>query len=190
MARRPRKALTSIFQLKVTLRDVKPPVWRRILVSADITLGDLHTVLNEAMGWRNSHLHQFRLLDRTFGDPRLDDARELGFEDERRFKLKQLIGASQSIAYEYDFGDGWMHTVTLEKVPDVDRRLHYPVCIGGARACPPEDCGGPGGYENLLASLADPNHEEHDELTTWVGGYFDAEGFDVNRTNYALRELA
>ncbi|MHB8878879.1 MAG: plasmid pRiA4b ORF-3 family protein, partial [Myxococcaceae bacterium] len=187
--RRTRKAPTSIFQLKVTLQGVQPAVWRRLLVPADIALARLRMAINEAMGWWNAHLHQFRLRDRTFGDPSVDDTGDLEFEDERRAKLNQLVGAGQALVYEYDFGDGWDHEVLVEEAPDVDERLSYPVCIGGARACPPEDCGGTGGYENLLAQLADPSHEEHDSSLTWVGGHFDPEGFDVNRTNRALRDM-
>lgn len=189
MPRRVKKAPTSIFQIKVTLVEIEPPVWRRLLVPADVTLARLHSVINQAIGWWNSHLHQFLLRDRVFGDPRMDDSGELEFEDERRFKLNQLVGAGQTIMYEYDFGDGWTHEVLVEKVHEVDDRLSYPLCIAGARACPPEDCGGPPGYENLLEQLADPAHEEHNSSLTWVGGHFDPEGFDVNRTNRALREL-
>jgi hypothetical protein len=91
--------------------------------------------------------------------------------------------------YEYDFGDDWVHEVEVDERLGSDARLSYPLCIGGSRACPPEDCGGPSGYEELLAGLADPRDPQHEELLTWVGGHFDREGFDVNRTNRALREI-
>jgi hypothetical protein len=175
-----------VFQIKVTLLDVEPPVWRQLLISADTNLARLHAVLNEAVGWQNSHLHEFRLRDRTFGGPRIDDEGDV--EDERRFKVNQLLSVGQSIEYAYDLGDGWTHAVMVEKLLDLDPCIHYPLCVAGARSCPPEDCGGVGGSENLLAALADPNHEEHDELTTWVGGTFDPAGFDLNRVNRALRE--
>lgn len=188
MPKRTRKALTNIFQLHVELEDISPPVWRKVLVPSNITLAALHTALNELMGWTNSHLHQFLLRDRIFGDKRADDFGELEFEDEKKFCLDDLIGEGQVISYEYDFGDGWTHHVKVEKKLEFDRRLAYPLCVAGARACPPEDCGGPPGYESLVAKLRDPKDAEHDDLVTWVGGFFDPEGFDVNRTNNGLRE--
>lgn len=187
MPRRLIKVPSSVFKLKVTLRHIEPAVWRGLLVPADIVLPRLHLVLNEAMGWTNSHLHMFKLRDRKFGDTRAPDAGELQIEDERKVTLDALLGPGQKLAYDYDFGDGWRHEVLVEKQHDVDERVTYPLCIGGARACPPEDCGGPPGYEQLLAALIDEDHEEHDRLLTWIGGHFDPEGFDVNRTNFALR---
>jgi hypothetical protein len=189
MAKRIQKRTASILQLKITLDHVEPAIWRRLLVPSDITLGTLHFVLNEAMGWTNSHLHAFALRDRTFGDPGLDPDGELGHEDERKVMLDRLVAEKQSLRYEYDFGDSWEHEVLVEKRLEVDARFHYPLCIGGERACPPEDCGGPPGYAGLVVALADANSAEHDELRTWVGGHFDPEGFDVNRTNQALRHM-
>src|SRR5690606_38131414 len=103
--------------------------WRRLLVPADIPLGKLHFVLNEAMGWTCSHLHSFVLRDRMFGDPRFDVDHELGFEDERKVKLNGLVGEGQMLRYEYDFGDSWEHEVLVEKRLEVDERLVYPLCI-------------------------------------------------------------
>lgn len=182
------KKSTDAFRLHVELEGVAPRVWRKLLVPSSVALADLHTALNEAMGWTNSHLHQFILRDRRFGDVTMPDAGELDFEDERKVRLDALIGEGQSIGYEYDFGDGWRHHVEVEKKLPLDHRLSYPLCLGGARACPPEDCGGPGGYEHLLGILRDGKNREYDDTITWVGGHFDPEGFDVNRTNAALRE--
>jgi hypothetical protein len=190
MVKRVRKSTASVFQLLVTLDQVEPTIWRRLLVPTDITLGKLHFVLNEVMGWTCSHLHSFGLRDRRFGDPRLDPDRELGFEDERKVKLESLVGEKQSLRYDYDLGDSWEHEVLVEKRLEVDERLCYPLCIGGARACPPEDCGGVPGYARLVAALTDSDDAEHDELLTWVGGHFDPEGFDANRTNQALHAIA
>jgi hypothetical protein len=184
-----RKRPTSILQLEVTLLEVEPPVWRRLLVPSDITLARLHPVLQEAMGWTNSHLHQFVLRDRRFSDPRFDDTGELEFEDERKVTLGSLVGPGQALVYEYDFGDGWEHQLQVEQALEPDARLSYPLCTGGARACPPEDVGGPPGYEDFLKALRNPEHEEHDETLTWIGGAFDPEGFDLNRINAALRAL-
>jgi hypothetical protein len=186
--KRATKKPAAVFRLHIELEDVSPPVWRKLLVPSNITLADLHTALNEVMGWTNSHLHQFILRDRRFGDVTMPDSEELELEDERKVRLDALVGERQSIGYEYDFGDGWLHHVEVEKKLEFDARLPYPLCVGGARACPPEDCGGAGGYEHLLEVLKDEKDEEHDDLVTWVGGHFDPEGFDVNRTNSGLRE--
>lgn len=179
-----------ILQLKVTLQHIHPPIWRRLLVPADITLAKLHFVVNEAMGWTCSHLHSFAFEDRTFGDPKLDRDGELGFEDERKVKLSALVDHGGSIAYAYDFGDGWEHEIEIEASIEADSRFKLPLCVGGARACPPEDCGGLPGYERLYEVLLDSTHPEFDETVTWVGGFYDPESFDTNRTNQALRALA
>ncbi len=154
----------------------------------NITLEELHYAVNEAMGWTNSHLHQFLLGDRCFSDKTMPDAEVHDFEDERTVHLGSLLTEGDTIGYEYDFGDGWSHRVKVEKALKFDGRLAYPLCIGGARACPPEDCGGPGGYEDFLKALRNKKNPRHNELTTWIGGHFDPESFDVNRTNAALRE--
>ena len=187
MARRTRTS-TEILQVKVTLNGIRPLIWRHLLVRSDMTLARLHFALQEAMGWTNSHLHMFVIGDRRIGDLRQDEG-ELGLEDERKVKLGELIGPGQSLTYEYDFGDGWIHEVKVEKGLERDERLHYPLCVGGARACPPEDVGGDGGYEDFLAALADPDHERHDDYVSWAGGVFDPEGFDLNAVNRALRGL-
>jgi hypothetical protein len=190
MPRRSPPARAPIFQLKVTLEGVKPPVWRRLLVPADIPLHTLHAVLQEAMGWTDSHMHQFSLRDRRFGAP-LDDSvlGEPGMEDERKVRLQELVGLGQSLRYEYDFGDGWLHSVLVEQQLEPDPRFTYPSCTGGARACPPEDCGGPLGYARLLKILKDSSHPEHDDTVTWLGGVFDPNGFDLNSVNMALAAM-
>lgn len=182
MPRRTRKPKPSVYQLHITLNEVEAPVWRRVLVPSDLKLDQLHLVLNEAMGWTNSHLHQFVFGKRTFADPDFDEGDDC--EDERGVSLDGLVGVGDRFVYEYDFGDDWVHEVKVEKKLPFDERFVYPVVIGGARACPPEDCGGPPGYERLLEALL---NDDDDELVTWVGGFFDPDGFDVNRTNQALR---
>jgi len=177
----------DIFQLKVTLIDVEPAVWRCLLVPASMTLGKLHNVLQIAMGWTESHLHCFMFGDRRFGRPDLEDFAE-DLEDERRVRLLSLIRRKEdALLYEYDFGDGWKHAIEVETTLHPDERLAYPLCIGGAGACPPEDCGGTYGYEHLLRVLAKPKDPEHDHLLAWVGGYFDPAGFDANAVNKTLR---
>lgn len=190
MPRRSPRARAPIFQLKVTLQGVKPPVWRRLLVPADIALHQLHAVLQEAMGWTNSHMHQFSLRDRSFGVVSSHEGMgEPCLEDERKVRLQELVGLGQSLLYEYDFGDGWLHSVLVEQQLEPDPRFTYPSCIGGARACPPEDCGGPLGYARLLKSLKDTSHPEHDDTVTWLGGVFDPKGLDLNSVNRALAAL-
>lgn len=175
-----------VYQLKVTLLEVSPAVWRRLLVSSDVTLEELHHLLQETVGWTDSHLHRFTLGERRFGNLRHFEGEDPGLENERRARLDHLVGNGEVLLYEYDFGDGWVHEVRVEKVLELDHRITYPLCTSGARACPPEDCGGPHGYERLLETLADASHEKHDDMLRWVGGYFDPRGFDANRVNRAL----
>jgi hypothetical protein len=190
MAHRSSPARKPIFQLKVTLEGIKPPVWRRLLVPADIRLHKLHDVLQQVLGWTNSHLHQFSLRDRRFGPTSIDEViQDLDMEDERKVRLQELVGPEQSLRYEYDFGDGWLHSVLVEQQLESDPRLHYPLCIGGARACPPEDCGGPPGYAHLLRVLNDTSHPEHGDTVTWIGGVFDPKGLDLNAVNMALAAM-
>jgi len=184
----PRTKAHQIYRLKVTLAEIQPPVWRRLLVPAEMTLAKLHHVLQDAMGWTNSHLHCFEVDGRRIGMVGVEeDHPEL--EDERRVRLASVLPKKGAkLVYRYDYGDDWEHVVEVEDVPAPDRRLSYPLCTGGGRACPLEDCGGAGGYENLLTVLASPEHEEHDEMLTWVGGHFDPEGFDANTVNRLFRD--
>jgi hypothetical protein len=182
-----RTAADAILQLKVTLVEVEPRVWRRLLVPAGITLAKLHAALQDAMGWTNSHLHSFEVAGRRIGMVGVEeDSPEL--EDERRVKVSSVLPKKgATLVYRYDYGDDWEHLVEVEEVTSPDRRHSYPLCIAGARACPPEDCGGPFSYGEFIKALADPRHEEHDQNLTWVGGHFDPDSFDVNAVNRLLR---
>ena len=183
--RRGQRALPPVIQFKITLDHIEPPIWRRILLTGDLTFADVHLILQAAMGWQNSHLHEFRLGDRRVGVP---DPEAGEIEDERKVRLAQVeLQAGETFRYVYDFGDGWTHAILVEKVVPADTRFLYPVCMAGARACPPEDSGGPPGYAEFLRKISDPEDEEHDHMVAWIGGVFDPEGFDVNRTNAALR---
>lgn len=178
------KSSFKIYKLKVTLERIAPPIWRRVLVPSDATFADLHRVIQESMGWLDYHLHVFRIGDRHIG-MRHEDSDD---EDGRKVSLDSVVDKRGTVfSYEYDFGDGWDHLIKLEEVLDPDPRVTYPICIAGARACPPEDSGGPGGYQDLLEILASPKHPEHDDRLSWLGGLYDPEGFDVNRVNAALR---
>jgi hypothetical protein len=180
----------KIYQLKITLKYIRPPIWRRIEVPSDVTLPQLHLVLQAAMGWTNSHLHQFRVGKTYYGNSDVGEFGELNLKDETKLRLSKLLTKpKQKIVYEYDFGDGWEHEILLEKALPRDSRVRYPRCLGGARACPPEDCGGIGGYANFLAAIRDPDHEEHEEYLEWIGGEFDPGEFDVEDFDNALRYL-
>ncbi|MBN1659996.1 MAG: plasmid pRiA4b ORF-3 family protein [Anaerolineae bacterium] len=182
-----KKSTTPIYQVKVTLEESKPPIWRRILVPGDATLARLHTIIQIAMGWSDSHLHQF-IVGRTFyGEPHPDYGNEM--RDERRVRLNQVVPEpGMRFRYEYDFGDSWMHTLLVEKILEPGPGQRYPVCVKGERACPPEDVGGVWGYEDFLEAIGDPDHPEHEEYLEWAGDDFDAEAFDLQETNDLLRE--
>ena len=176
-------ASKNIITLKVTLRGAKPPVWRRLVMPGTMTLADLHQAIQAAMGWHDSHLHAFDIGGEQYGDQHsVDDV-----YDENRVTLNGLLRSPVvRFTYTYDFGDNWEHTVAFEKSEAALERASYPVCITGKRNCPPEDCGGVWGYEELLAILADPTHPEHAERIDWLGEAFDPDKFDLERANTML----
>jgi hypothetical protein len=174
-----------IYQLKVTLAGPRPPIWRRVLVASSATLGDLHDIVQVAMGWMDSHLHQFEAKGQLYGKPGSDSY--LPMRDDARTRLDQLLTQPKdSILYEYDFGDSWTHQIVLEKIVPASPELKVPQCIAGARACPPEDCGGVFGYAELLQALKDPSHPEHEDMLEWLGGNYDPAFFDLEAVNKQL----
>jgi hypothetical protein len=176
----------TIYQLKVTLKHARPAIWRRLQVRSDIKLGKLHLVLQDALGWTHSHLHQFLVGEQRIGMTEIDDGFGDDLEDENRVKLSQIAVEKSRFVYEYDFGDSWRHEILVETVlPAVDG-IRYPICTAGKRACPPEDCGGVGGYERLLEIIADPDHEEYTSMLEWLGAPFDPEAFDLERANVLM----
>ena len=176
-----------VLQLKIVLEDIDPPIWRRVVVGADATLHGLHEIIQTTMGWHDSHLYRFDVNDAAYSDLALWDDPPADARDARRTRVVDLeLSAGASFQYEYDFGDGWLHRLEVEQVHEVEDGAGRPSCLGGARACPPEDCGGPGGYQELLGILADPAHPEHDERREWVGEDFDPESFDVASVNARL----
>jgi hypothetical protein len=184
----PTPAVFLIYQLKVTLTGVKPQVWRRLLVPSTLSLEKLHQILQVALGWTDSHLHEFAAHGLTYGMPHSEY--ENATRDEADVLLSEvLVKEKESLIYEYDFGDGWEHIVLLEKVLSTTPDMNVPICIAGARACPPEDCGGPGGYEELLAAIRDPAHQEHATLLEWIGDDFDPDHFDQTRINDELARI-
>ncbi len=177
-----------IYQLKISLGESKPPIWRRIHVKSDITLAKLHDIFQIAMGWTNSHLHQFIIHGVEYGIP--DPDYDMDMEDEKKVKLGELIFAEkEKFFYEYDFGDSWEHEILVEKILPIEKGLHYPICLKGKRACPPEDCGGIWGYSEFLEAIEDVNNPEHDDMLEWVGEEFDPETFDIDSINQGLKYI-
>jgi hypothetical protein len=187
----PRIKSQSVYQLKITLRDIRPPIWRRVLVRTDITLGHLHWVIQFAMGWTNSHLHSFSIqgVDYSMSMPDLD-LDELDMRDEQSVMLSKVTtGEKVKFFYLYDFGDSWEHEVVVEKVLTAESDTSYPVCIKAKRACPPEDCGGTWGYQTLLKAIKDPRHPEHAFRREWVGSSFDPEDAELDEINTLLKTI-
>lgn len=179
----------TIFQFKVTLKEIQPPIWRRFQVRSDITFRDLHDTLQVVMGWWDYHLHLFQ-----YGKLLLTDADTLaewgeeGLRDDTTPLNRLLIVEGASLTYEYDFGDSWQHELVLEVMLPEEETAVYPRCLAGGRACPPEDCGGVWGYEEFLEAIGDPQHEEHETYLEWAGGAFDPEAFDLNKVTRQFRE--
>jgi hypothetical protein len=177
----------SLAQIKVTLQDTDAPVWRRLLVPASIPLDRLDRVVQAAMGWTNSHLHMFSHQTGRYGIPDFD----LPLHDERKASLRDLASREgDTLGYEYDLGDSWEHEILLEKMISADPNRRYPNCVAGERSCPPEDCGGAPGYQNLIATLADPGHPDHEDMLRWLGigkgSDFDPTRFDLADANRRL----
>lgn len=177
----------KIYQIKIVLREVKPPVWRRLLVSSDTNLYELHKIFQLAMGWSNGHLHNFIIEKKDYSIPSEDDWKPV--LDEREFTLSDVAEEEgKRFLYEYDFGDDWGHDVLVEKILPVETDGVYPRCTGGKRACPPEDVGGSWGYERFLQAVKDPEHEEHESWKEWVGRDFDPEEFNLEDTDDIVRD--
>lgn len=177
-----------IYQIKVSLRGAKPPIWRRLLVPGDITLNRLHQTILAAFGWHGGHLHVFDTAYGQFGQA----DRDLGHRSDGPVTLEQVAPAiKDKIRYTYDFGDDWEHDILVEKTTPAHPAASYPVCVGGRRAAPPDDCGGIWGYQELIEVLTDPNHPEHLERLEWLGldhsDQFTPETFDLDQVNQRLR---
>ena len=163
MAKKP----AVIYQLKIQLQGSKPPIWRRVEVLSDITLDTFHEVIQAAMGWDDSHLHNFEQNDRIFepDNDSMGDGFDMEGEDESKFTLEQLLTTpKEKLEYTYDFGDSWDHTITLEKILEPDAKVQYPRCTKGKSACPPDDCGGIWGYYEMLEAIKDPEHPDFSTL--------------------------
>lgn len=182
---------TKIYQLKISLRGITPPIWRRFHVPSDTRLSTLHPIIQVVMGWTNSHMHQFKVGKTYYGETYPDDMDGMPeTRDERKAKLEELVSRPRAkFVYEYDFGDSWEHEIALEKILPAEAGVKYPVCLEGQRACPPEDCGGVWGYVDLLTVLQDEEHPEHEEMLEWLGEEFDPEAFRLAEINAALKRI-
>jgi hypothetical protein len=184
-----------IYQLKITLSRSKPTIWRRFLVKSEINLYKLHSVIQIVMGWTNSHMHHFRKDNVFYGTPHPD--MELGWAlnskfktvDEEKYKINEVLTRPKmKIQYEYDFGDSWWHELVLEKILEREGKP-TPICVEGAMACPPEDCGSPGGYYTMLETMENPEDPEYDEICDWMGDEFDPEEFNIEEINKGLKRI-
>lgn len=184
------KKPSMVYQFKITLDDIKPPVWRRIQVPESYSFWDFHVAIQDAMGWLDCHLHQFEVINPKYGERDL-----IGIPDDEwgsepviagwKTPIKRYFSPANTKAkYDYDFGDDWRHKILLEEILPAVPLVEYPLCIAGKRACPPEDCGGPWGYEDLLNIIGDPNHEEHQNMMEWLGDEFHAEMFIPSEVHF------
>ena len=178
----------KLFQFKITLLGSKPPIWRRIQVH-DCTLDKLHEYIQTAMGWTNSHLHQFNIKGQYYGDPEL--LQEMECINSTGTTISQILpkaGKRFAFKYEYDFGDGWEHEILFEGNPTAVKAKKYPLCLEGERACPPEDIGGIWGYYDFLEAMTDPKHEEHEHYREWYGGKFSPSQFDPAQATRQMKK--
>jgi len=186
----PKKAARALpviaFELHVEFAHISPQIWRSVLVQSAMTLEDLHGVFQVVFNWDDRHLYRFKLAGRAFMRPTPD----FPAEDATRITLADLaLDLGATLAYTYDFGDRWALQLRVDDVEPREPGVQYPQCLGGARAGPPEDCGGPPFYEDFLSVLANPAHPEHADRRAWVGPHFDAEAIDLRATNRLLALL-
>ena len=176
-------ARTPSYQLKVALEDATPPVWRRVVLPGHWHLGRVHTVVQYAMGWTDSHLHEFEVDGVRYGEA--DPASGSEVRREATARLHEVVPAvGARMLYTYDFGDDWRHEIVVEAISEP---VPHASCLAGERACPPEDCGGPWGYAEILVAVNDPEHPEHETFAEWLDDDFDPEAFDVASVNEILR---
>jgi hypothetical protein len=174
-----------LYEIKVQLKEIEPPIWRVLRVPSRTSLARLHRVLQRAMGWENYHLYLFEVEGKRYGEPSTEW--EIEVLDSLKMTLEKIFsGGRKSFLYEYDLGDSWIHEITLVGIVGGEEKLG---CTAGARACPPEDCGSTPGYYDLLLALSDPDHEEHDAMVEWVGGKYDPNAFDVVAVDQSLKRL-
>lgn len=182
-----KKEFDQVYQFKITLDGIRPPIWRRIQVPETYSFWDLHVAIQDVMGWLDYHLHEFGIVNPGTGmraEIGIPDG-EIGILAGWKHKIADYFTVeNKSAFYQYDFGDSWEHKILLEKILPREKGVKYPICIKGKRACPPEDCGGIWGYVELLEILGDPDHEEHESMKEWVGGELNPERFDPKQVHF------
>jgi Plasmid pRiA4b ORF-3-like protein len=181
----------QVYQLRIELQHIRPLIWRRILVPDTIKLAKLDRIVQAAMGWTNSHLHDWHIEQRRFGIPDEQWIGSVDILDDRKFTVGAVLGEQvKTFSYTYDFGDGWEHHITVEeRLPVQEGRNDWPMCTAGENACPPEDVGGPSGYMDFLEAMHNPAHGQHADYWRWWGGPFVATAFSINAANLAIRKL-
>ena len=181
--------MSNRLQLKITLENIAPPIWRRVVVPEDITFKKLHDVIQRAFGWNDCHLHEFLVGNIRIGTPSGEDFFDMDGEmlSESSTSLVAMLERKKKFRYWYDFGDDWWHEIAIEKRLPPDDAVSLALLLDGERACPPEDCGGPWGYAELLQTLADPAHPEHEGMREWVGD-FDPEDFKLGMAAESVRK--
>jgi len=180
------KKTNEVYQFKITLNGSKPSIWRRIVVPSNYSFWDLHVAIQDSMGWFDSHLHSFEIINPLTGrkveigipDEEWEAFDRIVLPDYKEKIAKYFSEDNRNARYEYDFGDSWIHTIKFEKILAASIGEKYPQCTGGKMACPPEDCGGIYGYYNLLSVISNPQHKEYEEMIGWSGGEFDPKLFD------------
>lgn len=180
--------MDRVFELRVELERTEPVVWRQLVAPETLTFYELHHAIQIAFGWRNYHLYSFNMDDQAIGNPDLVEDEEI-INDKTIFINQVFQKKGDVLQYEYDFGDGWMHKITVEAINPNDAEIKNTVCIDGRMACPPEDCGGIPGYENLKEAMKDKKHPEHDDLIMWLGKSFDPEEFYLQKVNKELKKI-
>ncbi len=191
MAKKKPKNPIPIYQLKIVLREINPPILRILQIKGNANLGKLHDYIQGAMGWKDCHLHEFKIKEQSYRAHKqmYEEIDEPDMHDERKYRIDKLLQEGDSFEYEYDFGDCWEHDIFVEKIIPPKEEVYYPICIYGERACPPEDCGGTRGYEELLQVLNDPTHEDHNHYSEWAGEDYDSDKFDSKRANFILENI-
>jgi hypothetical protein len=183
----------AVYQLRIELLDLRPAIWRQILVRGSVELSRLHVILLITMGWDGGHVHEYVIGDKNYGevDPlfRSNVPDDPPLLDEAEATLAAALGERKSFTYVYDYGDNWQHRVKVEKILPADPDLRSPLCLDGRNACPPEDVGGGPGYIEFLEAIRDPSHEDHHEQLEWCGGSFDPDAFDLVAVNERLSEF-
>jgi hypothetical protein len=175
-----------VYQVKITLRDVKPLIWRRVQMD-DCCLDELHDIIQICMGWEDEHMYAFVIEGEQYGD--LENGADFEY-DVQSVRLSDLIKRGRTrFRYDYGFGRSWRHSIEIERTLPAEERVFYPRCVKGERACPPEGCGGPHGYPSFLDKIQDPDHAEHEHALEWVGGEFDPEEVNLDETNKELCHL-